>query len=70
MLVILIYYYFLFTLDFGKGLFDQKLDFDPSSDMDTYKVIKKNNFDVELKEIEIKSAMFNTVPEDLFFSLD
>jgi hypothetical protein len=38
--------------------------------MDNFKISKKHNFDFELKEIEIKSAIFNAVPEDLFFSLD
>ena len=56
--------------DFGKGLFDEKVDFDPSDDMDNFKIFKKQSFDYELKEIEIKSAIFNAVPEDLFFSLD
>jgi hypothetical protein len=31
---------------------------------------KSNRQDAILKEIEIKSAMFNAVPEDLYFSLD
>jgi hypothetical protein len=57
-------------LDFGKGLFDEKLDFDPSENVDTYKIYKKTNFETELKEIEIRSAMFNSVPEDIFFYLD
>ncbi len=61
--------YYLF-LDFGKGLFDEKHDFEPSDDMDDFKIIKKNAFDTELKEIEIKNAMFDTVREDLFFSID
>jgi hypothetical protein len=38
--------------------------------MDNFKVVKKKDFDQELKEIEIKSAIFNTISEDLFFSLD
>ncbi len=57
-------------IDFGKGLFDEKLDFEPSDDMDNFKVVKKKDFDSKLKEIEIKSAVFNTISEDLFFSLD
>merc|ERR1711976_572817 len=56
--------------NFGKGLFDEKLDFDPSSDMDNFKVSKKAKFDTEIKEIEIKNAMFNPLEEDIFFSLD
>ncbi len=58
------------NLDFGKGLFDEKLDFDPSDDMDSFKVVKKKDFDQKLREVEIKSAIFNTISEDLFFSLD
>lgn len=61
---------FFIYLDFGKGLFDEKLDFDPSEDLDSFKVMKKKNFDNELKEIQIKSAIFNTISEDLYFSLD
>jgi len=57
-------------LDFGKGLFDEKLDFDPSDEFENFKVSKKGNFDQKLKEIEIKSAIFNNLSEDSFFSLD
>ena len=63
------YNYFI-LIDFGKGLFDEKLDFDHSDEMENFKVVKKQNFDFELREIEIKSAIFNTIPEDMFFSLD
>lgn len=45
------------------------MDFDVSDDFD-FKIIKKQNFDYELRDIEIKSAIFNSVPEDMFFSLD
>jgi hypothetical protein len=62
--------YIFLKPDFGKGLFDEKLDFDPSDDMDNFKVVKKKDFDQKLKEIEIKSAIFNTISEDLFFTLD
>lgn len=68
--IFLFCFYLILYLGFGKGLFDEKLDFEPSSDMETFRVVKKQNFDDELKEIEIKSAMFNAVPEDMFFSLD
>jgi len=61
---------FNFKLDFGKGLFDAKLDLDLSDNMETYKIQKQPHFEVELKEIELKSALFNAVPEDMFFSLD
>ncbi len=58
-------------LDFGKGLFLEKNDFSPSSDFGFHvPAYKKDIFDVELKEIQIKSAMFNEVPEDVFFSLN
>ena len=67
---LLILFLILIKLDFGKGLFDAKLDFDLSDNLDTYKIQKQSNFEVELKEIELKSALFNAVPEDMFFSLD
>ncbi len=60
-----------YFLEFGKGLFDKRYDFDPSDDIESYVVTKKTHKqDAILKEIEIKSALFNAVPEDLFFSLD
>jgi hypothetical protein len=61
----------LIFLEFGKGLFDFRNDFDASDDVEPYVAPKKSQKqDAKLKEIEIKSAMFNSVPEDLFFSLD
>jgi hypothetical protein len=52
-------------------LFDIRYDFDPSDDLEPYVAPKKSlKQDAILKEIEIKSAMFNEVQEDLFFSLD
>ena len=62
---------YLNLLEFGKGLFDTRYDFDPSDDMEQFVPSKKSHKqNAILKEIEIKSAMFNAIPEDLFFSLD
>lgn len=59
------------NLEFGKGLFDTRYDFDPSDDFEPYVAHKKSNKnETILKEIQIKSAMFNAIPEDLYFSLD
>jgi len=60
-----------FMSNFDLGLFAKKQDLDFSSDYNSYKLpYKKDSFDSDLKEIQIKSAMFNEVPEDLFFLLE
>jgi hypothetical protein len=59
-------------LEFEKGLFE-KIDLDPSSEYESYfspNNFKKNEIDNELKEIELKNAVFEPVIEDMFFTLD
>ena len=66
---------FWFFLDFGQGLFgEERIDLEISENFDNYKIPKNKsvaNYEAdELKEIELKSAMFNAVQEDIYFSLD
>jgi hypothetical protein len=73
-----IYFNLILILDFGKGLFNAKFDFDASEEFDNFKIptlkqkekIQIQIENIELKEIEIKNAMFDVVQEDIFFSLD
>lgn len=59
-------------IEFGKGLFENNGDFDPSSDLEPYKIPQKKSsfFESNLKQIELESEMFNRVEEDNFFNLD
>jgi len=62
----------LFAKNFGKGLFEAKVDFTPSSDFEGFHLpsYRKDTFEADLREIQLKSAMFNEVPEDMFFVLN
>jgi hypothetical protein len=49
----------------------EKNDFDLSSDYETYiSPPKKQNYDKELKEIELANAVFEPLAENMFFTLD
>lgn len=60
-------------LEFEKGLFNEKLDLSFSSDMDGMTLKKDSNKERESltkKEVEISGTMFDTLAEDMFFTLD
>lgn len=65
----------LIFLEFGKGLFNEKLDLDLSEDHEPYHIDfnkSRKNTDISIfeKEVEINGAIFDSIPEDMFFSLD
>jgi hypothetical protein len=60
------------NLDFGQGLFNQKLDFDTSDDLN-YKILKVNDDFCCINnsfESDIQNTFFKTISEDMYFSLD